>query len=47
MVLRLALWDFPIILTGGGPKVKRKNFSEEQANPHEMTPPFSYATIER
>lgn len=24
------MWDFPIILTEGGPKVKRKHFSEEQ-----------------
>lgn len=24
------MWDFPIILTQGGPKVKKKRFSEEQ-----------------
>jgi len=24
------MWDFPIILTQGGPKMKRKRYSEEQ-----------------
>jgi hypothetical protein len=24
------MWDFPIILTEGGPKMKRKRYTEEQ-----------------
>ena len=24
------MWDFPIILTQGGPKMKRKRYTEEQ-----------------
>jgi hypothetical protein len=41
------MWDFPVILTRGGPKLKRKRYLDEKINPilqeHEAGAEFNHS----